>query len=120
MDKNQIATKKGTYDQPWFVYILKCSDKYLYTGISIDVKKRVIRHKNGKGAMFTRNKPPYELVYVKKYENAKEAGKVEREIKRYAKSKKEKLIAEFLHRLEDSPDSEIIAIIEVNSILQKV
>ncbi|MEK7505972.1 MAG: GIY-YIG nuclease family protein [Patescibacteria group bacterium] len=38
----------------YFVYILECSDKSLYTGITTDIKRRFIEHKNGKGGRYPR------------------------------------------------------------------
>ena len=49
----------------WFVYIVECSDKTLYTGISTDVDKRINTHNNGKGAKYTKYKLPVKLVYFK-------------------------------------------------------
>lgn len=47
----------------WFVYIVRCADKSLYTGVAKDVPGRVVQHNLGKGARYTRSRLPVELVY---------------------------------------------------------
>ena len=47
----------------WWVYILRCSDNTLYTGISNDLQARVERHNAGRAARYTRSRLPVRLVY---------------------------------------------------------
>lgn len=47
----------------WHLYILRCKDGSLYTGITTDVEKRLEAHRSGKGAKYTRGRCPLELVY---------------------------------------------------------
>ena len=47
----------------WYLYILRCCDDTLYTGITTDVEKRLEQHRSGKGAKYTRGRSPLELVY---------------------------------------------------------
>lgn len=47
----------------WYLYILRCGDGSLYTGITTDVEKRLEAHRAGKGAKYTRGRGPLELVY---------------------------------------------------------
>ena len=47
----------------WKLYILRCGDGTLYTGITTDVEKRLKAHESGKGAKYTRGRGPLELVY---------------------------------------------------------
>ncbi|MBR6595323.1 MAG: GIY-YIG nuclease family protein [Oscillospiraceae bacterium] len=47
----------------WYLYILRCKDGSLYTGITTDVEKRLEAHQSGKGAKYTRGRGPLELVY---------------------------------------------------------
>jgi predicted GIY-YIG superfamily endonuclease len=47
----------------WYVYIVRCSDGSLYTGITRDVESRVSLHNAGRGAKYTRARRPVELVY---------------------------------------------------------
>jgi len=48
---------------PWFIYIVRCSDKTLYTGITTDITRRLKEHNAKKGGFYTRNKTPVKLVY---------------------------------------------------------
>lgn len=47
----------------WYLYILRCADGSLYTGITTDVMRRFEAHQSGKGAKYTRGRSPLELVY---------------------------------------------------------
>lgn len=77
----------------YFVYILRCSDKTLYTGIAKDVDKRVVEHNSSdKGAKYTRTRRPVELVYKEKLEDRSSACKREYEIKKLSREKKLDLI----------------------------
>jgi putative endonuclease len=51
---------------PWFVYVVRCRDGSLYTGISTDVDARVAVHNQGRGARYTRSRRPVTLVYVER------------------------------------------------------
>ena len=72
----------------WFVYIIKCADSTLYTGITNDVDKRLKKHESGKGAKYTRGRGPFELMHVEEVENKSEALKREYEIKQLSKKNK--------------------------------
>ncbi|MCK6586494.1 MAG: GIY-YIG nuclease family protein, partial [Polyangiaceae bacterium] len=52
--------------EPWHVYILRCADGTLYTGIAIDVDARLERHASGRGARYTRGRGPLVLVHVER------------------------------------------------------
>ncbi len=78
--------------QPWFVYILRCRDGSLYTGIAIDVTKRTATHNAGQGAKYTRSRKPVELVWQETLESESAARKREIEIKKLKKAEKEILI----------------------------
>jgi putative endonuclease len=78
----------------WFVYILRCSDGSLYTGITTDVKRRVEEHNEGKkGSKCSRSRLPVKLVYEEKVPDRSRALKREIEIKRLSKKDKEDLVA---------------------------
>ena len=47
----------------WYVYMLRCADGSLYTGIAADVERRFEEHKSGRGAKYTRSHPPLAVVY---------------------------------------------------------
>ena len=72
----------------WYVYILKCGDGTLYTGITDDVSARLQAHREGKGAKYTRGRGPLELVYQEESENHSAAAKREWQIKQLKKQEK--------------------------------
>lgn len=76
----------------WTVYILKCADSNLYTGISDDVESRLKRHELGTGAKYTRGRGPFELVYTEKFKSHREAAQREFQIKGWSRVKKLNLI----------------------------
>ena len=76
----------------WYLYILRCGDGSLYTGITVDVKKRLEAHRCGKGAKYTRGRGPLELMYSEKCGNHSDALKRELEIKALTREEKQKLI----------------------------
>lgn len=107
--------QREIYQKPWFVYILRCSNKYFYTGISPDVTKRIHKHRTGNGASFTRNKYPLELVYLKKYPTMAQAAQAERQMKRCQRSKKEQHIRTFQYNLSQDKDQEILDILALTT-----
>ena len=72
----------------WSVYILRCADGTLYTGIAPDVEKRVALHNAGKGAKYTRGRGPVELVYREELEDRAAASKREYAIKQLSRAEK--------------------------------
>ena len=76
----------------WYLYILRCSDGTLYTGITTDVEKRLETHRSGKGAKYTRGRLPLELVYQEVCGSHSDALKREITIKKYSRTEKQKLI----------------------------
>ena len=76
-----------------YAYIVKCSDGTYYTGYTNDLEKRLLAHNAGKGAKYTRNRLPVEMVYFEEYEDKSEAMKREYAIKRLTRKKKKKLIS---------------------------
>lgn len=84
----------------WFVYMVRCADGTLYTGIANDVERRVNEH-NGDGrpgARYTRARRPVQLVYREARANRSEAARREYEIRRLRRRDKEALIAGGGHR----------------------
>lgn len=78
---------------PYTVYILKCSDRTFYCGITNDIEKRIDAHNTSSfGAKYTRGRRPVELVYSEESKNKSEALKREIEIKKLTRSEKLKLI----------------------------
>lgn len=79
---------------PYTVYILRCSDNTLYTGITTDIERRIDEHNNSpKGAKYTRNRRPVSLVYSEACEDKSIASKREYAIKKLTRAEKEKLIS---------------------------
>ena len=76
---------------PWFLYLLLCSDKSIYTGITNDVKKRLAMHNSGKGAKYTRGRGPVKLLKKFKFKNKSEAAKAEWAVKKLKKEEKIKI-----------------------------
>ena len=83
-------------ENTWHLYILRCKDGTLYTGITTDVEKRFQTHQGGKGAKYTRGRRPLELVYREECGTHSEALKREIEIKRLSRERKQALIAEYV------------------------
>lgn len=77
----------------YHLYILKCADKTLYTGITTDLKRRVEEHNSNKlGAKYTSSRRPVKLVYSKKFKNRSSASREESYIKKLKRAEKLKLI----------------------------
>ena len=76
----------------WYLYMLRCGDGTLYTGVTTDVEKRLEAHRAGKGAKYTRGRGPLELVYREECGTHSAALNRELEIKRLSREEKEKLI----------------------------
>ena len=79
---------------PWFLYIVRCKDGTLYTGISNDVKKRIETHNKGKGALFTKFRYPVRLVHQEKCGTRSDALKREYAVKCFKRLEKLALIKE--------------------------
>lgn len=76
----------------WRVYILRCGDGSLYTGIAKDVAARLAVHRSGKGAAYTRSHLPVDLVWTGPDESESEAKRREAAMKRWPKAKKEDFV----------------------------
>lgn len=76
----------------YFVYILKCKDNSLYTGITTDVERRFLEHRNGKGGHYTSSKGVTKIVYKEKHLDRSSASKREAEIKGFTRQKKLSLV----------------------------
>ena len=76
----------------WYVYILRCADDTLYTGISTDVEKRLQAHRSGRGAKYTRSRCPLTLVYREVCGSHSQALKRECRIKSMTRAEKLQLI----------------------------
>ncbi len=77
----------------YYVYILRCVDDSLYTGITTDIKRRVNEHNTTiRGAKYTRARRPVTLVYNKRYRTRSAASVAEAAIKKLSKTAKLELI----------------------------
>lgn len=76
----------------YYVYLMRCKDGTIYTGITTNVKRRFEEHKNGRGGHYTSSHKVEKILYTEKYETRGEALKREAEIKRWHREKKQKLI----------------------------
>ncbi len=77
----------------WTVYIIRCADGSLYTGIAKDVETRLAQHNAGRAAKYTRTRLPVELVYREDITDRSAALKREHAIKQLPKEKKLQLFA---------------------------
>lgn len=75
----------------WIVYILKCADDTLYTGITTDLAQRVARHERGHGARYTKGRGPFVILYTEDHPDRSKATKREAEIKSFDRLEKLKL-----------------------------
>jgi putative endonuclease len=78
---------------PWLVYLLRCSDGSLYTGITNDLPKRLKGHAAGRASRYTRSRLPVKLVYSEPQKSKSAALKREAAIKKLTRREKAKLIA---------------------------
>jgi putative endonuclease len=79
--------------KPWFLYIIRCSDNSLYTGISNSLNKRIEAHNSGKGAKYTKGRAPVTLVHQEKFTDKSSASKREAEIKKLTRKEKLELLS---------------------------
>ncbi len=76
----------------WYTYILECSDKSYYIGITNNIRKRVEIHNSGKGSKYILMRRPVRLVYFEKFNNRSKAQKREIQLKSWTRKEKQKLI----------------------------
>ncbi len=76
----------------YFVYLIECGDKSIYTGITTDVVRRFNEHKNGKGGHYTSSRQVVRVLYTEQFKTRSEAQKREAEIKSWEREKKLALV----------------------------
>ncbi len=93
----------------WSIYLLRCVDGSVYTGIATDVSRRISEHEQGKrGAKYLRGRGPFELVYQRAVGDRSVATRIEYRVKQLARVEKEDLqqlpsrIDELLNEFQDS------------------
>ncbi len=77
----------------WVVYIVRCSDGSLYTGITTNVERRFEEHRSGRGAKYFRGREPVEITYTETCEGRSAASRREAEIKRMSRQEKLDLVS---------------------------
>lgn len=81
----------------WFVYMLRCADNSLYTGVTTDVARRLTEHNAEKSiTRYTRARQPVELVYKEAVATRAEACKREAQLKKLKKETKEELVQAYV------------------------
>lgn len=103
--QHQVARRKRTAVLPaavkapkWWLYVLRTAQDKLYTGIALDVQRRVDQHTNGKGAKALRGQGPLTLVYRRAIGNQGLALRAEKRLKQCSRAEKEALLARNLPR----------------------
>lgn len=78
----------------WYLYIIRCRDGTLYTGISTDVDRRIAEHREGRdaGSKYLKGRGPLTLLFQKRLGSRSLALKVENTVKKLSKANKEKLV----------------------------
>jgi len=77
----------------YYFYLARCADGSLYAGTCVDLQAREAAHNAGKGAKYTRARLPVQFVYNEPFPTRADACRREAEVKRWPKSRKEKLVA---------------------------
>lgn len=77
----------------WFVYLIECKGDTIYTGIATDVAARYAAHAAGKGARYTRSRPPRRLLCTIPASDRSEASKLEYQIKQLSPIQKREVVA---------------------------
>lgn len=77
---------------PAYVYLLRCADNSLYTGITNDLAQRLKKHNQGSASKYTRSRLPVDIVYTEEHTDLRSAARREYQIKGWTKQKKERLI----------------------------
>ena len=106
-----LKTKSQPAEQ-WTVYLLRCTDQSLYTGITNDIERRVRQHGAGTASRYTRSRLPVVLVYQETQATRSLALKRELAIKALSKTEKESLVAAKTkkasgNRTKRSPDASL-------------
>lgn len=77
----------------WTVYVLRCADGSLYTGIARDLARRLAQHQAGRGARYTRGRLPVEVAWHRGRQTETDARRAEWALKQLPRAEKERLVA---------------------------
>lgn len=91
----------------WQVYIIRCSDATLYTGITNDLERRWQQHASRRGARYFRGRTPVEIVYLEPGHDRSSASRREADIKKLQRADKERLIRSRQNLLHSANDPEV-------------
>jgi putative endonuclease len=91
--KPLLAGSTSVSDAGWYVYMLQCCDQTLYTGIAVDLARRLEAHQRGVAARYTRARLPVSLVYQERQPDRSSALRREAELRRLGRGGKLALIA---------------------------
>lgn len=83
--------EKPLTEKTWYLYILRCGDGSLYTGITTDIPRRLRAHRRGTGAKYTRGRGPLELMYQECCGTHSQALRRELEVKSLRRAEKQAL-----------------------------
>lgn len=87
----------------WTVYILRCADQTLYTGIAKDLFRRIAQHNNGTGAKYTRGRTPVKLVFAETMACHGDALRREYAIKKMSTTDKNRMIDQSCRTVDKRP-----------------
>ena len=88
LKKEKRTRGRRSKKETWFLYLLKCADGSLYTGITNDLDRRLQMHQNGKASRYTRARRPVNMVYHEKCKSRARALVRECMVKTFSKKKK--------------------------------
>lgn len=102
IDVRAVSSKsmKLTFMPKGYLYILECSDEFLYTGSTVDVNRRLNEHQSGRGANFTKQRLPVRLLYVEEYDRIQDAFAREKQVQKWSREKKWALMEGNFERLK--------------------
>lgn len=80
-------------DKTWYLYLIRCADGSLYTGITTDVSRRLSEHAQGRGARRLRGRGPLALVFSQAVGDHSRALSIEHQVKRLRRAQKERLVS---------------------------
>ncbi len=92
----------------YYLYLLKCRDGTLYTGITTDVARRFEEHKNGKGGHYTSAKKAIKILYTENQKDRSSASKREAEVKRLTRAQKLELIKSKANTLHKASRKDVV------------
>jgi predicted GIY-YIG superfamily endonuclease len=89
------AKKRRKKTAAWLLYVLRCRDNTLYTGITIDVSRRVQQHNSGTASRYTQSRLPVRLIFSEPCRSLSQALKKEYAMKRLSRKKKDEYIRDY-------------------------